>query len=261
MALATLGGAGAAQAANLQPHSARYTLNQAPTTAKGTTLTGSLTVEMRRSCTHWETSWLAAYTLQRARGPREQYEEVLSARETNDGKTLEYQTRYRVGSRTTTVEGQARFGTETEDGVLVVKPTGLAPDSRVQAGSLPPAALLASVIDKLATGSRGPWNMRGMELLRFHRSTDYKFEGIAPPPVPAAAPAAAKTAAPVDPQGLLKARNWGVKQTSYQIAEWAEISMVMHANGLVSRYNLKREGLDVIAVVAEVTVLPTPTCN
>ena len=29
----------------------------------------------------------------------------------------------------------------------------------------------------------------------------------------------------------------------------------------VIAYNLKREGLDVIAAVAEVTVLPTPTCN
>jgi hypothetical protein len=256
--LAALGGTAAA--ADLQPHSARYTVNQAPTVPKGIRLTGSLTLELRRTCTHWETSWLAAYTLDKGRAGREQYEEVLSTRETNDGKTLEYQSRYRVGSRTTTADGQARFGSDTEDGILVVKPSGLAPDSRLQPGTLPPAALRANLIGKLA-GGRGPWDMRGMELLRFHRSTDYKFESVAAPPTAAPVPAAAKGPAVVDPHNLLKVRSWAVKQTSYQIAEWAEMSMLLHANGLISRFNLKREGLDVIVAVAEVTAFPTPKCN
>jgi hypothetical protein len=39
------------------------------------------------------------------------------------------------------------------------------------------------------------------------------------------------------------------------------MAMMLHANGLISRFNLKREGLDVIVSVAEVTAFPTPTCN
>jgi hypothetical protein len=260
-----------AGAADLVPHAARYRIEvpanaNAPKGAPVIAITGSIATEIRRTCTGWDMSWSAAYTIPFSRQRTEQYEEALSSREANDGRTLEYTSRYRVGARTVAAEGQARFGGDKEDGVLVVKPSGLAPDTRLQPGTLPPVALRAWLIGRLVAGERSNLYRPGLEMLRFHRSTDYGFEVLRASAAPAAPAAAAATAAkkpdqPVDRGSLLKTASWPVLQKSYQIAEWAEIGMQLHSNGVISRLNFKREGYDLVGALAELVGSAPPKCD
>lgn len=254
---------GTAAAADLVPHAARYHIERPASAPKGALpVTGSIATEVRRTCTGWDMSWSAAYTIASSKTRSEQYEETLSSRESNDGRTLDYTSRYRVGARTVSAEGQARFGTGNEDGVLVVKPSGLAPDSRLQPGTLPPVALRAWLLGKLAGGERSNIFRPGMELLRFHRSTDYSFEVLRT--AVSAAPSSLmgkKAEPPIDKSLLLKAQSWPVLQKSYQIAEWAELGMLLHANGVISRLNFKREGIDLVGALDEVIGSVPPKCD
>ena len=254
---------GFAGAIELVPHAARYRI-ELPASAPKNALpvSGSIATEIRRTCAGWDMSWSAAYTIASSKQRSEQYEETLSSRESNDGRTLEYTSRYRVGSRTVAAEGQARLGGDKEDGVLVVKPSGLAPDTRLQPGTLPPVALRAWLISKLAAGERSNLFRPGMEMLRFHRSTDYGFEVLrAAVAAPAATIAGKKVEPPVDKSSLLKAPGWAVLQKSYQIAEWAEVGMQLHNTGVISRLNFKREGIDLVGALAEVIASTPPKCD
>jgi len=256
----------ATQAADIKPHAARYRIEQAVSAGKEIRVPGSLTTELTQTCSGFVSTWSMNYTVDRGKqapGSGEQFEEVLAATESADGSTLDYTMRYRVGSRTTIAEGQARFGKGEEPGTLSVKPAALAPDSRIQPKTLPPVASRAKYIDALVAGEKGPWIGQGMELLRFHRSNDYKLEVIPMSGFPAAQPLPRGTKAvePIDPNSLLKARSAILKQTSYQIAEWGDAFSVLHTNGIMGRMAFRRAGVEVVAILLEVTGFPPPKCN
>jgi len=258
--------AGNAAAADFVPHTARYRIEQAVTAPRDMRTPGSLTTELNRTCAGFLWTWSMNYTVDRGKvapGAGEQYEEVLTASESGDGSALDYTMRYRVGARTVTAEGQARFGKGDEPGTLAVKPANLAPDSRIQPHTLPPVALRLKLMDSLAANDRGPWIVQGMELLRFHRSNDYRVELVETKAFPGAQPLPRGTPAqvPVDPNSLLKAKSATLKQTSYQIAEWGDLIYTLHTNGLISRMAFKRNGIDVLAILQEASGFPAPKCN
>jgi hypothetical protein len=75
-------------------------------------------------------------------------------------------------------------------------------------------------------------------------------------------------AAPGTPPGqvrempaLLKGRRWALKQTSKMLGERGEVVYELFESGVIPRLNFKREGIEMKAVVKDLTEFPNPKCD
>lgn len=185
----------------------------------------------------------------------DQYEENVSWGELATGRLLTYRNRFRLNARYLEAQGRVTFNQNTP-GRLEGTATGAPVSVTVPAGSLPPVALRRAIIERLsAPGPHEPFKLRSVEVGRFQMALEFQFELVGPSKDPPMEPTPPKEVA-----DKLKNRAWVVKQTAKQLPEHGDLMFLLHENGVISRVQFKREGLDFHADAKELTLFPPPKC-
>lgn len=209
------------------------------------------------------------------------YNERLNYTESLDGDRLGYRARYMANSRGDPVEGAAFFGGPDRNGTLQVR-VGKAPrELPLPEGNVGPMTARRLLLEQLRANHRGPWYVSTVDLVRFQMPIDLKIELTsaapfsepittvgtvkdAPAPDPKAPPPKGKAAPPGQIRelpALLKGRRWVLKQTSKTLGERGEVIYELFESGVIPRLNFKREGIEMKAVVKDLTEFPAAKCN
>jgi len=246
-----------------------------------------------RSCEAWSYGGALYYAVDKGikgrRGDDQQfsdlaniYNERLNYTESVDGDRLGYRAQYMANSRGEPVEGAAFFGGPEKKGLLQVRVGKVPREVELPNGTVGPMTFRRLLLEQLRTNQPGPWYASTVDLVRFQMPADLKVELTssapfrepistigtlkdAPPPDPKA-PKAKGKAPPSSGQirelpALLKGRRWVLKQTSKLLGERGEVVYELFESGIIPRLNFKREGIEMKAVIKELTEFPSPKCD
>lgn len=209
------------------------------------------------------------------------YNERLNFTESLDGDRLGYRAQYMANSHGDPVEGAAFFGGPDRKGTLQVRVGKVPREVALQAGNIGPMTYRRLLLEQLRANHPGPWYVSTIDLVRFRMPIDLKIEltSAAPFRDPITTIGTLKDAPPPDPKApkgkaalaasgqvrelpaLLKGRRWVLKQTSKTLGERGDVVYEMFESGVVPRLNFKREGIEMKAVVKDLTEFPAPKCN
>jgi hypothetical protein len=209
------------------------------------------------------------------------YNERLNYAESLDGDRLGYRAQYMANSRGEPVEGAAFFGGPEKKGLLQVRVGKVPREVALPPGAIGPMTFRRLLLEQLRTNQPGPWYASTVDLVRFQMPIDLKVEltSSAPfrepistigelkdatPDPKAPKPAKGKAAAPGQIRelpALLKGRRWVLKQTSKTLGERGEVVYEMFDSGIIPRLNFKREGIEMKAVIKDLTEFPSPKCE
>jgi hypothetical protein len=210
------------------------------------------------------------------------YNERLNYTESLDGDRLGYRAQYMANSRGDPAEGAAFFGGPDKPGVLQVRVGKVPREVKLPVGNVGPMTTRRLLLEQLRAGEQGPWYVSTIDLVRFQMPIDLKIELTsaapfrepittigtvkdAPPPDPKAAKPA--KGAPPPPKEIrempaqLKGKRWVLKQTSKTLGERGEVVYELFDSGVIPRMNFKREGIEMKAVIKELTEFPSPKCD
>ena len=246
-----------------------------------------------RSCEAWSYGGALYYAVDKGikgrRGDDQQfsdlaniYNERLNYTESVDGDRLGYRAQYMANSRGEPVEGAAFFGGPEKKGLLQVRVGKVPREVELPNGTVGPMTFRRLLLEQLRTNQPGPWYASTVDLVRFQMPADLKVELTssapfrepistigtlkdAPPPDPKAPKAKGKAPAPSgqvrELPALLKGRRWVLKQTSKMLGERGEVVYEMFESGIIPRLNFKREGIEMKAVIKDLTEFPSPKCD
>lgn len=212
------------------------------------------------------------------------YNERLNYTESLDGDRLGYRAHYMANSRGDPAEGAAFFGGPEKPGTLQVRVGRVPREVVLPAGNVGPMTFRRLLLEQLRADHRGPWYASTVDLVRFQMPVDLKVELASsdpfrepistvgtlkdPPPPDPKAPKPPKGKAPPAATGPirempapLKGRRWALKQTSKMLGERADVVYEMFESGMIPRLNFKREGIEMKAVIKELTEFPNPKCD
>ncbi|MBX3499832.1 MAG: hypothetical protein KF889_10340 [Alphaproteobacteria bacterium] len=208
------------------------------------------------------------------------YNERLNYTESLDGDRLGYRAQYMANSRGDPVEGAAFFGGPEKKGLLQVRVGKVPREVALPPGNVGPMTFRRLLLEQLRANHPGPWYASTVDLVRFQMPIDLKVERTSPAPfrdpittvgtlkdAPAPDPKAPKgKAAPGAGQvrempAPLKGRRWVLKQTSKMLGERGEVVYEMFDSGVIPRLNFKREGIELKAVIKDLTEFPNPKCD
>ncbi|HEX2890987.1 EipB family protein, partial [Vineibacter terrae] len=245
-----------AQAADIQGHAISYqiTVEKPPAETKAE---GQMSASLSKTCESWDYSSALLYSLGRTGARMESWQEGTKFSEKPDGRTLQYEARYRVGARGEEARGTVALGADGA-GTLDVKSDKLPRKVDLPAGTLLPVALRAKLIDALGSSdpdtAGGPFALRTIELGRFYAAADVTVARAAA--LPALKPPAPRVNSP-----LLRGRAWTLKQTSKALSDWMESTFELHESGVIARFTFRREGIVWRADVKELNAFATPKCG
>ncbi len=210
------------------------------------------------------------------------YNERLNFTESLDGDRLGYRAQYMANSRGDPAEGAAFFGGPDKKGTLQVRAGRVPREVALPPGNVGPVMARRLLLEQLRADHPGPWYVSTVDLVRFQMPIDLKIERTAPgafreavstvgtlkdaPPDPKA-PKPPKGKAPAAPgqvremPPLLKGYRWVLKQTSNTLGERGETVFEIYESGVITRVNFKREGIEMKAVIKELTEFPNPKCD
>ncbi len=210
------------------------------------------------------------------------YNERLNYTESLDGDRLGYRAQYMANSRGEPVEGAAFFGGPEKKGLLQVRVGKVPREVALPPGTIGPMTFRRLLLEQLRVNHPGPWYASTVDLVRFQMPVDLKVEltSAAPFREPISTIGTLKDAPPPDPKApkgkgkappapgqvrelpaLLKGRRWVLKQTSKTLGERGEIVYEMFESGIIPRLNFKREGIEMKAVIKDLTEFPSPKCD
>jgi hypothetical protein len=208
------------------------------------------------------------------------YNERLNYTESLDGDRLGYRAQYMANSRGDPVEGAAFFGGPDKKGTLQVRVGKVPREVALPPGNIGPMTWRRLLLEQLRANHPGPWYVSTVDLVRFQMPVDLKIERTAPGPfrdpvstigtlkdAPPPDPKAPKTKGPPPPTQIrelpapLKGRRWVLKQTSKTLGERGETTFEIYESGVIPRLTFKREGIEMKAVIKDLTEFPDPKCN
>jgi hypothetical protein len=260
-----LASASAAQAQGLQSQSVIYDIKPAQED-KELYLEGTASFTLTRSCEGWalgeafQLAWekgASAAGLKKLSDKAERLEERLTAQESLDGRTLAYQTRLRQNARITTVTGKATLG--AEPGKLFADLGRYKQESELPAGTLAPAAARQALRQALIADTQGKFEIRTVELLRFHKPIVQQFIQLPPQDlsISRALPKDLKTS----DKDFANGRAWAVLRRVADFNEFGDEFWLMHQSGAIVRQVIQRQGLKLLLEAREITLFPAPKCD
>jgi hypothetical protein len=185
-----------------------------------------------------------------------------------------------ANSRGDPAEGAAFFAGPEKPGVLQVRVGKVPREVTLPPGTVGPMIFRRLLLEQLRADHPGPWYVSTVDLVRFQMPIDLKVERTSSAPfrepittigtlrdAPPPDPKTAKGKAPPPPGQIrefpapLKGRRWVLKQTSKTLGDRGEVVYEMFESGMIPRLNFKREGIEMKAVIKELTEFPNPKCD
>jgi hypothetical protein len=185
----------------------------------------------------------------------ERVEEKVSAQEALDGSTLTYQTRLRHDARIDTARGTATLG--AAPGHLHTVLSRYKQDSDLPAGTLPPAAARAALVEALMANKPGKIEIGTVEMYRFHKPIKQIFTRLAPEDSAIAGGLPKDLKAPKD---FAAGRLWALKRQVPEFNEFGDEYWLLHESGAIVRQVTTRYGVKLQFEAKEVSIFPAPAC-
>ncbi|MGE5149055.1 MAG: hypothetical protein ACM3II_02945 [Rhodospirillaceae bacterium] len=260
-------GAPLAQAAGLSSHSVSYEVKVAAD-EKLAYAEGQGTYSLTRSCQGWTLGEVYQFGLEKSDksapsklGPTgDRLEERVSATEPLDGSKFSYQVRLRLNARITTANAKATLGHpgSNSGGQLRADIGTYKQNSDLPAGTLPPAAARAALVDALLANQPDPIDIKTVEMLRFHKPIVEHFQRLPPGyMIPTDLPKALKTS----DKNFAQGRTFAVRRRVGDFNEFGDEFWLMHESGAVLRRLIKRQNVSLLLEAREVTLFPPPKCD
>lgn len=252
-----------AQAAGLSSHSVSYEV-KLPADEKLAYAEGQGTYSLTRSCQGWTLGEVFQFGLEKGEktaptklGPTgDRIEERLTATEPLDGSQLAYQVRLRLNGRVTTANAKATLG--ADGGKLRADLGTYKQTSDLPAGTLPPAAARAALVDALLANRPDPIDIRTVEMLRFHKPIVEHFQRLPPGyMIPTDLPKDLKAS----DKNFAQGRTFAVRRRVGDFNEFGDEYWLLHESGAVLRRLIKRQNIAVLLEAHEVTLFPPPKCE
>jgi hypothetical protein len=256
--------ASAAQAQGLQSQSVVYDVKPAKADPE-LYLEGQASFTLTRSCDGWALGEIFQLDTERGQAAAvkkfsdkvDRLEERVTAQESLDGRTLTYQTRLRQNARVTTATGKATLG--AEPGKLWADLGRYKQESELPAGTLAPAAARAALVQALIADTPGKFEIRTVELLRFHKPIVQQFAQLGPQDLAIARtlPKNLKTS----DKDFATGRTWAVLRRVADFNEFGDELWLIHQSGAIVRQIIQRQGIKLLLEAREITLFPAPKCN
>ena len=251
------------QAAGLSSHSVSYEV-KVPADDTKDYAEGQGTYSLTRSCQGWTVGEVYQFGVEKGDkaqpkqlGPTaDRLEERLTATEAADGSRFGYQVRLRLNARVTTANAKATLG--PNGGKLRADLGTYKQTSDLPAGTLPPAAARAALVDALLANRPDPIDIKTVEMLRFHKPIVEHFQRLPPEyMIPTALPKDLKTS----DKNFAQGRTFAVRRRVGDFNEFGDEFWLMHESGAVLRRLIKRQNVNILLEAREVTLFPPPKCD
>ena len=260
-----LASASSVGAQGLQSHSVIYDVKPAKPDVD-LYLEGTASFTLTRSCEGWALGEIFQFGWEKAPGAStrvklsdraDRLEERLTVQESLDGRSLTYQTRLRQNARVTTATGKATLG--AEPGKLFADLGRYKQESELPAGTLAPAAARQALVKALVADTPAKFEIRTVELLRFHKPIVQQFIPL-PPHDLAIARALPKDLKTSD-KDFANGRSWAVLRRVADFNEFGDELWLVHQSGAIVRQLIQRQGLKLLLEAREITLFPAPKCD
>jgi hypothetical protein len=250
--------------AGLSSHSVSYEVKLAADADKSFHVEGMGTYSLTRSCKGWTLGEVYQFGIEKGEkvapkqlGDRaDRIEERLNATEPLDGAQLSYQTRLRLNARVTTATVKATIG--PDGGKLRADLGTYKQNSDLPAGTLPPAAARAALVEALLANKPDPIDIKTVELIRFHKPIVEHFARLPPEfKIPTTLPKDLKAS----DKDFAKGRIFAVRRRVGDFNEFGDEFWLMHESGAILRRLIMRQGAALLLEAREVTLFPAPKCD
>jgi hypothetical protein len=249
--------------AGVTSHSVSYEVKLPADAEKGVHAEGQGTYSLTRSCQGWTLGEVYQFGIDKSPGvaktlsdKADRIEERLTATEPLDGSQFAYQARTRLNARNTSATIKATIG--PEGGKLRADLGTYKQTSDLPAGTLPPAAARAALIDALLANQPDPIEIKTVEMLRFHKPIVERFQRLPPEQViPTALPKDLKTS----DKDFAKGRVFAVRRRVGDFNEFGDEFWLLHESGAILRRLIKRQNVGLLLEAREVTLFPAPKCE
>jgi len=250
--------------AGLSSHSVSYEVKLPADAEKNVYAEGQGTYSLTRTCQGWTLGEVYQFGIEKGEksappklGPHgDRLEERLTATEPLDGRQFAYQTRLRLNARITNATVKATLG--AGGGKLSADLGSYTQAAELPAGTLPPAAARAALVDALLANKPDPIEIHTVELLRFHKPIVEKFQRLPPEyMIPTALPKDLKAS----DKDFAKGRTFAVRRRVGDFNEFGDEFWLMHESGAVLRRLIKRQNVGLLLEAREVTLFPPPKCD
>jgi hypothetical protein len=256
-----LAATGVARADGLVGHSVTYDVKPLKED-KAVYLEGQASSTISRSCKEWTLGDVLLLAVERKDAGRktiteksERIEEKISAQEALDGTSLKYQTRLRNDARVDTANATATLG--KEPGRLHAVLSRYKQDSALPAGTLPPAAARASLVEALLANRPGKIEIETVEMFRFHKPVKQIFTRLAPEDASIARGLPKDLKAPKD---FAAGKMWALKRQVPEFNEFGDEFWLLHESGAIVRAIVQRQKIPLLLEAREISIFPPPVC-
>ncbi len=222
---------------------------------------GQGSYSLTRSCQGWTIGEVYQFALEkgaaRQLGPTsDRIEERVNASEPLDGSRFSYQVRLRLNGRVTTANAKATLG--PDGGKLRADLGTYKQTSDLPAGTLPPAAARAALVDALIANHPDPIDIKSVEMLRFHKPIVEHFQRLPPEyMIPTALPKDLKAS----DKNFAQGRTFAVRRRVGDFNEFGDEFWLLHESGVVLRRLIKRQNVGILLEAREVSLFPPPKCD
>lgn len=262
---ALLGLAVPAHAAGLASHSVAFDVKQAGTADKTLYVEGQGSVTLTRRCDGWTLGEVFQVGVEKGEpapptrldDKANRLEERINAQESLDASELSYKAQMRQNGRLTTASGKARLG--AEPGKLTADLGRYEQVSDLPAGTLPPAAARAALIDALMANKPEPIEIHTVEILRFHKPIRQIFQRL--PPTDTSFPLVLPKDLRVSDKTFAQGRLWALRLQVPDFNEFGDELWLIHESGAIVRQVLQRQGAKLQLEAREVSLFPAPACQ
>ncbi len=256
-----LAATGVARADGLVGHSVTYDVKPLKED-KAVYLEGQASSTLSRSCKEWTLGDILLLAVERTAPARktiteksERIEEKISAQEALDGTSLKYQTRLRTDARIDTANATATLG--KEPGKLHAVLSRYKQDSALPAGTLPPAAARAALVEALLANKPGKIEIDTVEMYRFHKPVKQIFTRLAPEDASIARGLPKDLKAPKD---FAAGKMWALKRQVPEFNEFGDEFWLLHESGAIVREIVQRQKIPLLLEARDVSIFPPPSC-
>jgi hypothetical protein len=180
----------------------------------------------------------------------------VNATESLDASRFSYQVRLRLNGRVTTANAKATLG--ANGGKLRADLGTYKQNSDLPAGTLPPAAARAALVDALLANHPDPIDIKSVEMLRFHKPIVEHFQRLPPDyMIPTTLPKNLKTS----DKHFAEGRTFAVRRRVGDFNEFGDEFWLLHESGVVLRRLIRRQNVGILLEAHEVSLFPPPKCD